>query len=48
MKYISYTVKDGKIITRARNNAITAIENKMRRLMFVYNGDYDPVSCLSV
>lgn len=31
MRYISYTVKDEKITTRARNNAITAAENSMRR-----------------
>ena len=48
MKYISYTVKDGTITTRARNNAITAIENRMGRFMLVNNGDYDPMSCLSI
>ncbi len=48
MKYISYTVKEGKIVTRARNNAITAAENRMGRFMIVYSGDHDPVTCLSM
>ena len=48
MKYISYTVKEGKVTTIARNNAITAAENMMGRFMLVYHGNYDPVSCLSV
>lgn len=48
MKYISYTVKDGKVTTRARNNSITAEENRMGRFMLVYHGNYDPVSCLSL
>ena len=48
MKHISYTVKDGKVTTRARNNAITAAENRMGRFMLVYHGNYDPISCFSV
>jgi transposase len=48
MKDTSYTVKDNKIITKARNNAITAAENRIGRFMLVYSGNYDPVTCLSI
>lgn len=48
MKYLLSTVKNGKVTTRARNNALTAAENKTGRLMLAYHEDYDPVSCLSV
>ena len=38
MKYLLYTVKDGKVTTRARNSTITAAKNSTGRLMLVYHG----------
>ncbi len=35
IKYISYAVKDGKVTIGARNNTITAAENRMGRFMLV-------------
>ena len=40
MRYISYDILDGRIITAARDNAISAAENRMGRFLLVYMGDY--------
>ena len=41
-------MEDGRITTRARNNAISAAENRMGRFLLVYRGNYTPLECLSV
>ncbi len=46
-KYITYTIENGKIITKARDNAISAMENRMGRFLLVYKGEYSPSECLS-
>ena len=47
-KYFTWRIEDGKIKTGARNNAITAAENRMGRFLLVYNGEYTPLECLSI
>ena len=41
-------MEDGRITTRARNNAISAAENRMGRFLLVYRGNYTPLECLSI
>ncbi len=36
-KYFTWRIEDGRIKTSARNNAITAAENRMGRFLLVYN-----------
>jgi transposase len=40
LRYISYSVENGHIITRARDNAISAEEKRMGRFLLVYSGEY--------
>ena len=47
-KYFTWRIDDGKITTKARNNAITAAENRMGRFLLVYNGENTPLECLSI
>ena len=48
LRYFTWSIEDGRIRTRARNNAITAAENRMGRFLLVYNGEYKPLECLSL
>ena len=41
-------MEDGKIKTRARNNAISAAENRMGRFQPMYNGECTSLECLSI
>ena len=41
-------IEDGKIKTRAKNNAISAAENRMGRFLLVHNGGYTQLECLSI
>ena len=47
-KYFTWRIEDGRIKTMARNNAITAAENRMGRFLLVYSGGYTPLECLSI
>ena len=47
-KYFTWRIEDGRIKTRAKNNAISAAENRMGRFLLVYNGEYTPLECLSI
>ena len=48
LRYFTWRIDNGSITTRARNNAITAAENRMGRFLLVYSGDYTPLECLSI
>jgi transposase len=48
LRYFTWRIEDGRIKTRARNNAITAAENRMGRFLLVYNGEYTSLECLSI
>ena len=48
MGYISYDILDGRITTAARDNAISAAENRIGRFLMVYMGDYSGSECLSI
>ncbi len=48
LRYFTWRIEDGRIKTMARNNAITAAENRMGRFLLVYNGEYKPLECLSL
>jgi transposase len=47
-KYFTWRIEDGRIKTRAKNNAISAAENRMGRFLLVYKGEYTPLECLSI
>jgi transposase len=47
-RYFTWRIDNGRIITKARNNAITAAENRMGKFLLVYSGDYTPLECISV
>ncbi|MGP6206763.1 IS1634 family transposase, partial [Cuniculiplasma sp. SKW3] len=47
-RYFTWRIDNGRITTRARNNAISAAENRMGKFLLVYSGDYSPLECLSV
>ena len=38
-RYFTWRIEDGRIKTRAKNNAITAADNRMGRFLLVYNGE---------
>ena len=44
---IIYSIENGKITTEARNNAISAMENRMGRFLLVYKGEYSSSEFLS-
>ena len=48
LRYFTWRIEDGRITTRARNNAISAAENRMGKFLLVYRGDYTPLECLSI
>ncbi len=48
LRFISYGVENGRIITKARDNAISAEENRMGRFLLVYSGEYNALECLSL
>ena len=48
LRYFTWRVEDGRIKTRARDNAITAAEHRVGRFLLVYNGEYTPLECLSI
>ena len=47
-RYFTWRIEDGKITTKARNNAITAADNRMGRFLLVYDDEYTPLKCLSI
>lgn len=47
-RYITYRIENGKVITAAKDNAISAAENRMGRFLLVFRGDYPPSECLSI
>ncbi len=47
-QHISYSIIDGMIVTEAKDNAISAAENRMGRFLLVYNGEYPPSECLPI
>ncbi len=48
MRYISYSVENGRIIARAKDNAISAEENRMGRFLLVYSGECSALECLAL
>ena len=48
LRYISYSVENGHIITRAKDNAVSAEENRMGRFLIIYSGEYSALECLSL
>ena len=48
LRYFTWRIEDGRIRIRARNNAISAAENRMGRFLLVYRGNYTPLECLSI
>ena len=48
MRYITYRIENNLVVTSARDNAISAAENRMGRFLLVYRGEYSGSSCLSV
>ena len=47
MRYISYEIKDSHIITKGKDNAISAYENRMGRFLLVFRGNYSKMECLT-
>ena len=47
-KYFTWRNDAGRIITRVKNNAISASENRIGRSLLMYNGEYTPLECLSI
>ncbi len=47
-KYFTWKIVDGRIKTMAKNNAISAAENRMGRFLLVYNGEYTSLEYLSL
>ena len=48
LRYFTWRIDNDRITTGARNNAITAAENRMGKFLLVYRGDYTPLECLSI
>ena len=48
LRYITYRIENNTVKTSARDNAISAAENRMGRFLLVYKGEYSDSSCLSV
>ena len=48
LSYFTWKIDNDRITTKARNNAISAAENRMGKFLLVYRGDYTPLECLSV
>lgn len=47
LRYISYELKDGSITTKAKDNAISAYENRMGGFLLVFRGSCTGMECLS-
>ena len=47
LRYISYEIQDSRVITKAKDNAISAYENRMGRFLLVFRGEYPAMDCLS-
>ncbi len=47
-RYVTYRVEKERIVTTAKDNAVSAAENRMGRFLLVYKGDYSPSECLSI
>jgi len=47
-KNFTWRIDNNRITTKARNNAISAAENRMGKFLLVYSGDYTPLECLSI
>ena len=47
-QYFTWRIEAGKVVTRAKNNAISAAENRRGRFLLVYRGGYTPLECLSI
>ena len=47
-RYFTWRIENNHIITKARNNAISAAENRMGRFLIVYSGDYTALECLTI
>ena len=48
LRYFTWGIEDGRITTKARDNAISAAENRIRKFLLVHCGDYSPLECLSI
>ena len=48
IRYTSYRIEGKRITTRARNNAISAYENRMGRFLLVTNANISSMECLSI
>ncbi len=48
IRYFTYKIDGGKIVTKEKNNAISAAENRIGRFLVVYRGKYAPTECLSL
>jgi len=48
IRYISYRIENGSIITEAKDNAISAYENRMGRFLLLYSGEYSASEVLSM
>jgi len=48
LRYFTWRIDNNRITTKARNNAISAAENRMGKFLLVYRGDYTPLECLSI
>ena len=48
LRYITYRIENNTVVTSAKDNAISAAENRMGRFLLVYKGEYSGSSCLSV
>ncbi|MHB1440289.1 MAG: IS1634 family transposase [Cuniculiplasma sp.] len=47
MRYITCKIKNNTVVTSAKDNAISAAENRMGRFLLVYNGEYSGSECLN-
>ena len=47
LRYISYEIQDSRVVTKAKDNAISAYENRMGRFLLVFRGPYSAMECLS-
>ena len=48
MRYFTWGIEDGRITTKARDNAISSAENRMGKFLLVHCGDYSPLECQSI
>jgi len=48
IRYISYRIENGSIVTEAKDNAISAYENRLGRFLLLYSGEYSASEVLSM